>query len=392
MNAKTKMQHARIGLLLDEPFFGALLLGLTSIEDKAGQHTKTMATDGVSLYWHTGQIEKWSEAEIKTVLAHEALHCALLHPLRRGNRQPSDWNVACDHAVNLVLEQCNEDAIAKGRPAPFAWPHDCQPLKDAQHKGKSAEEIYSDAQQSNQGDQTDPNGQPGQGQGNGQPQLGDGMGDVLDAPAPDQSSKDSLEATWKQQAVQAAQAAKGRGNVPSEMAKLIDELLNPKVSWQEILRRFVRDNAKDDYSFARPNTRYAATGFILPSLHSQKLGTIAIVRDTSGSTQDWQAEILAELAGIISEAQPSKIIVIDADASVQRVLELDPSDPLPTDAIGGGGTDFVPALEALEQFDPLCAVYLTDLDGRFPDAAPNFPVLWATNSEQQAPFGETIKV
>lgn len=387
MKPKDKMQRARISLLLDEPFFGALLLGLTPREDKAGDHTKTMGTDGVSLYWHTAQIDNWTEPEIKTVLAHEAMHCALLHPLRRGDRDMGQWNVACDHAVNLVLEACNEEAKSKGRPAPFAWPKNPTPLMDKRHAGKSAEEIYCDAQQQ-------PQGQDGNGQGKGQGQDNEpGMGDVLDAPAPDPASKGALEATWKQQTVQAAQGAKGRGSIPAAMVKLVDELLNPKASWQELLRRFIRDNAQDDYSWTRPNSRYASTGFILPSLHSQRLGTIAIVRDTSGSTQDWQGEILAELAGIISEARPSKVIVIDADADVQRVLELDPSDTLPADALGGGGTDFAPALSKLEEFDPLCAVYLTDLDGNMPSAMPNFPVLWATNSrERQVPFGEIVEV
>lgn len=391
MNAKTKMQRARISLLLDEPFFGALLLGLSPVEDKRDEHTSTMATDGVSLYWSTKRIDGWTEAEIKTVLAHEAMHCALLHPLRRGDRAMSGWNSACDHAVNLILEECNEQAAAKGKPAPFVWPHDCEPLKDSQHKGKSAEEIYCSPRDDLNGDGNQ-DGQAGQGNGQGQPQLGDGMGDVLDAPTPDPASKDSLEAQWKQQAVQAAQAAKGRGNVPSSMARLIDELLNPKASWRELLSRFVRDRAQDDYSFTRPNTRYSGTGFILPSLHSQRLGTIAIVRDTSGSTQDWQADILAELAGIISECKPSKVIVIDADSAVQRTLELDSTDALPTDAIGGGGTDFRPALEALEQHDPVCCIYLTDCDGTYPDAEPSFPVLWATNSDSTAPFGETVKI
>lgn len=379
MNAKTKMQRARISLLLDEPFFGSLLLGLTPKEDAQGNVTHTMATDGQSLWWHTGQVEKWSERQIKTVLAHEAMHCALLHPLRRGDRDNGAWNQACDYAVNAILEQCNVDATAKGKPVPFEWPADTKPLLDMSVAGKSAEELYCAPAKN----------QPQQG-GNDD---SSGMGDVIDAPAPDQASKDAIEATWKQNAVQAAQAAKGRGSIPAAMAKLIDELLNPKASWQELLRRFIRDQANDDYSFSRPNTRYASTGFILPSLHSQKLGTIAIVRDTSGSTQDWQAAILAELAGLISECKPGKVIVIDADASVQRVLELDSSDPLPSDAIGGGGTDFVPAIDELEKHSPVCAIYLTDLDGRFPDSAPSYPVLWATNAESTvAPFGETIRI
>lgn len=382
MTPQQKMQRARIGLVLDEPFFGALLLGLKSIEDKAGQHTKTMATDGQSLYWHSEQIGKWTEPEIKTVLAHEALHCALLHPLRRGDREAKRWNVACDLAVNAVLEQCNLDAKQSGRPAPFTWPTEPKPVLDMNQASKSAEEIY--------GAMPEPPPSGGNGQGDGQGNE-PGMGDVMDAPCPDQSAKDNMEANWKQQTVQAVQVAKGRGNVPASMAKLVDELLNPKASWQEILRRFIRDWAADDYSWTQPNKRYSGP-FILPSLHSQRLGQIAIIRDTSGSTQDWQAEILAELAGIISETKPSKVLVIDADSMVHRILELDSDDQLPTDALGGGGTDFRPALAELADRDIACAVYLTDLDGQFPDEEPSFPVLWATNSESTAPFGDTIKV
>lgn len=378
MNAKQKMQRSRIALLLDEPFFGSLLLGLQPREDKDGTVAKTMATDGVSLWWNTERVGKWSEAEIKTVLAHEALHCALLHPLRRGDRQPEQWNIACDHAVNLILEACNDEAREKGKAPPFVWPHDCAALMDKAHVGKSAEEIYCAAPE-----------RSGGGDGDGQ---GGGMGDVLDAPVPDPASKDALEAQWKMNVVQAAAAAKARGTVPAGMRALVDELLNPRVNWRETLRQFIRSRAADDYSFARPNMRYAASGFILPSLRSERLGTIAIIRDTSGSTQDWQKEILAELAGLMAEARPEKVIVIDADACVQRVLELEPGDALPTDALGGGGTDFRPALTELEKHEPVCAVYLTDLAGTFPDVEPAFPVLWATDSDDRAPFGDTIKI
>ncbi len=32
----------------------------------------------------------------------------------------------------------------------------------------------------------------------------------------------------------------------------------------------------------------------------------------------------------------------------------------------------------------------TDLEGSFPDAAPNHPVLWAATKDHPAPFGEVI--
>jgi predicted metal-dependent peptidase len=61
---------------------------------------------------------------------------------------------------------------------------------------------------------------------------------------------------------------------------------------------------------------------------------------------------------------------------------------------GGGGTSFVPALEAIElDGQAVCAVCITDLDGTFPDNAPLLPVLWLSTDESNiAPFGETVYV
>lgn len=385
MQAEKKLFKAKLGLLLDAPFWGSLLCNL-----KAEQaNIPTMATDGKRLLWSAAQVEKWSLPEVQTVLAHEVGHCMLLHHTRRGDRDSETWNKACDYAVNLILESANVAARNQGKPLPFVWPVSTPPLLDNQYAGMSAEAIYKVLKQKEQG-------QGGQGQGQGQgSEQGKGqpsMGDVLDSPAQDEDSQGKEEATWQQATIQAAQAAKGRGEVPGEVKTLIDNILNPKVDWKEVLRRFIRDRAKDDYNFSRPNRRYMASGFVLPSLYSQRIGTIGIIRDTSGSTQDWQKEILSELASIISECKPEKVVVIDADSRVQRVLELDPSDELPTDALGGGGTDFCPALEKMENFQPVCCIYLTDLDGTFPTSEPSFPVLWATNNSLQVPFGEIVKI
>jgi predicted metal-dependent peptidase len=35
-------------------------------------------------------------------------------------------------------------------------------------------------------------------------------------------------------------------------------------------------------------------------------------------------------------------------------------------------------------------IYLTDLEGDFPDTPPPFPVLWVSTTSHVAPFGTTI--
>ena len=39
------------------------------------------------------------------------------------------------------------------------------------------------------------------------------------------------------------------------------------------------ERAKDDYSWSRPNRRYASMGIFMPSLYSERMGTIVVVTD-----------------------------------------------------------------------------------------------------------------
>lgn len=373
--AQLKMQRARIALLLEEPFFGSLMLGLKPVEDGPGDVTTTMATDGVKLWWHPKFVNTLSERETGTVLAHEAMHNACLHQLRRGDRDAQAWNVACDHAVNLVLEECNEMARTKGSAEPFPWP-ECGVLRDTQHVGKSAEEIYvaESGKPDSSGDSP-------------------GMGGVLDAPG-DEADKQAQEANWKVAMVQAALAAKGCGKLPASLARLVEDQINPQPRWQELLRAFVREAAKDDYAWSKPNYRYSSTGFVLPSLHSRRLGRITVAVDTSGSIDATLLNtFMGEVENICAECRPESVTLIDCDAEVNSIRECDPSDPLPRDFQGGGGTAFEPVMVALENDPPVCLIYLTDLRGSFPDVEPGYPVFWAVHgNDGQAPFGHTVRI
>ena len=375
MNADQKFQRARVQMILDQPFFGALLLGLRTSKDK---NIPTMGTDGERLVWSPDFVDKLDEKEVCTVLCHEVMHAALLHPLRKQGRDHKKWNVACDYAANSVIESCNEEAKAKNQAIPFPWPKVAKPLLNPAYKGMSAEEIYNQLPD-------DPSG----GDGAGDP---GGLGEVLDGPQ-DPSQQQQQECSWKVQLQQAATVAKQQGKLPAEMERLVDEALNPKRSWKEILREFVTSVARDDFSWSRPNRRYLQSGFILPSLYSQRMGRLAVVIDTSGSIdQALLNEFVGEVEAICHECRPEKITIIDADAMVNSVREYEATDPLPRDFKGGGGTDFRCALEKLEEDPPVAAIYMTDLCGSFPNQEPSFPTLWATKEDGQAPFGVTIKL
>src|SRR5215469_8738088 len=95
-----RIQKARTALVLDHPFFGSLLFRLKGQESRS---VKTMATDGITLYYNPEFIHTLTAATLVGALAHEVLHPALHHHVRRSGRDPKRWNVACDYAVNPLL-------------------------------------------------------------------------------------------------------------------------------------------------------------------------------------------------------------------------------------------------------------------------------------------------
>lgn len=394
-----RLTLARTALVLDAPFFGALSLRMPFV--LAPEKTRTMATDGRAVYFAEDYVDKCADAQLVWSIAHEVLHCALLHHTRREARDAERWNVACDYAINPLLDE-----------AGFAAP----PIKvcnDPAYKGMSAEEIYArlppppppppppeSDDSSGEDDSADDGGQddaPGSGNsdadaddnGDGNP-LADMPGAILDAPEPAQD-----EGEWQLATKQAANAAAMMGKLPSGMAALIKEQTRPKVDWRALLRRFVQECARADYSMRTPNRRYIQQGLFLPSLRSEAMPPLVFIVDTSGSTQSMLAAFRAEAQSIVEECAPECTYVVHCDADVAHVETVERDEALTMETMhGGGGTDFRPpfAWVDAEGVEPACAVYITDGDGTYPDQAPAYPVLWAMTTARVAPWGETVRL
>jgi len=69
--------------------------------------------------------------------------------------------------------------------------------------------------------------------------------------------------------------------------------------------------------------------------------------------------------------------------------------PVKLTAKGGGGTDFAPVFDYADKNLPdiQCLIYLTDLQGSFPEAEPSYPTMWISNSTTDtAPFGQVVRM
>lgn len=406
-----RISKQRTALVLDQPFFGALALRLRVVEDPS---CKTFWTNGEALGYNPTYLSSLNDLETRGVLAHEVLHVANGHCWRMGDRDPDLWNDACDHAINPIVLDAGM-LLPKGV------------LVDARFKGKSAEEIYGIlAQEKRQREkQKQAEGKQGGGKGsntsNSPPQSPSGAngantpstppvagssphvvpscGEVRQYTADDKAQQ---EADWKVAVLQAAKAAKMRGALPGSLAGMVADAVEPAVDWRPLLHRFAQESSPTDYSFAMPHRRYLHMGLYLPSLNEPAVGDAVFVRDSSGSLWDeTQAQFAAEIIAVNEGVRPRRLIVMDCDTRVTQMQIFERGDAVDFDlqpVRGGGGTSFVEPFTRLatEGIHPAFLVYLTDMDGRFPDETPSYPVLWASTTPlkraRKAPFGETVEV
>jgi len=398
-----RLTRARTALLLDHPFFGALLLRLKLTEC---ERIETMATDGIALFYNPSFLDHLSDRELVGVLAHEVMHPALQHHTRRGERKPHLWNIACDHAINPILTE-----------AQLTLPNGA--LYDPRFAGMNAERIYSlldtNAEEEFPDSQDDSSEQNGNGPGESAscpasdsenalsvPSTPGGFGQVLDAPDPDHPGEPATEGQrslqsqeWRIAVEQAQRTALAAGKIPAGIQRTIEQTRHAPVDWREALRRFFSQTIPQDYRWTPPNRRFVWAGLYLPGLHREGLGEIAVAIDCSGSvTAKLLSKFSTEVNAIAAEARPEMVRVLYCDAAIQRVDEFAAGEQIELNPAGGGGTDFRPVFTYLEerQIEPRCLIFLTDLAGTFPDDSPSYPVIWAATSEGTAPFGETVAI
>lgn len=372
ISPKDKMTKARANLVMLEPFFGTLALRLKLKEDP---ECKTAWVDGVTMGYNPKWVDGLPLTKVVGLFAHETMHPALLHHTRRGSRNARKWNVAADYVINNTLVKVGFDLPET----------ECI---DKKYEGMSTDHVYNLLPDMPE----NPDGQNGEDPG--------GCGAVRDAPSgngkspPTESETRAQEAEWKMALAQAAHVAKQAGKLPADMERLVEELLEPQLPWKQILRRFMTEKAKDDFSWLRPDRRFVSNGLYLPSRQSEGSGEMVVVIDTSGSIgQKELIEFGSELAGIIADVKPTKTYVIYCDAAVQKVDEFSPDETLTLEMMGGGGTDFRPPFDYLDgrSLDPKAVVYLTDGYGAFPDDEFRVPTMWVINNEQVIPpWGEHL--
>ena len=393
----------KTALLLHCPFFASLLLDIMQIRigkfpdvfpqaiDQGGKQVpafETMATDGKTIYIDEDFLKSLPIENTVFGVCHEIGHAMWLH-MDRGKRfqdtgfdgqkfQPMLWNMAADFVINDMLVKAKIGKIkldADGNPE---WL-----LSDKYTCDMSVEAVYRDLVK---------NGMPKDCKGKGKGQAQDthiyDLGDLS-------------EGELKRAVASAADAAKAIGKLPAALERFAEQLLDPQVSWQELLRTtVVTQTSRDTQNWARPHRRrLTSQGVYLARPSAYGCDCIVVAVDTSGSIGQKELTVFfSELADIIRTCRPEVVHVLGVDSRVASHVELPGDVDITNDPPkvgGGGGTDFNPAFAWVEEHDvrPDSFVYFTDLQGPGPREEPGYPVIWcSTTPNLKGDIGQTIYV
>ncbi len=372
MDVDTRLAKAKTSLILEHPFIGTIALNMPFRLDES---IPTAATNGKEVIFNPKFCDELSDEELKFLVAHECFHPMLEHNFRRGERDPKKWNQAADYVINQLL---TDEGVGK-----------------MPEMGLLDRSIYDAGNGTSEGifgilPEPDDDGDGGGDGGYNGTDL-DECRDADGSPA----DKEQQAAEWRVKTAQAAQAAKMMGKMSSNMQRVVDDVLTPKVDWREVLQRFVVKCKSDSRTFARPNRRMLSQGLYLPSADGETLGEIAVAIDCSGSVNDRElAQFASELRVIQEDHKPRCLHVLYFDSEVCGYECYGPDDDLDIKPHGGGGTAYSPVFNYMQEnmIDPVACVFLTDLCCMDFGEQPDYPVLWVSEYDHETPFGEVVTV
>ena len=404
-----EFSKARTRLVTRAPFFGFLAMQMRPrlAKPEDGCPTAGIAQDG-SVILNAEFCDPLTDKEMAGLVAHEVMHPGLNFWLRKKSRHHKLFNIAHDLSFNPIVMEMAKGEITLPKGAPL----------DEKFEGMGAEEIYSYLLKGDVGtpgitkckthngpEITIDVNQPDGGGGSDTDQFEDCRGDLADsdkgqkAAKGDTAAQKELEGEWKLNLAQAAQEhEKRKGTLPAGLKRYLDEILHPKLEWDEVLARWVGENGTpDDYAYTRPSRRSESVGSYLPSISGAGKADVAILVDTSGSIpQERLKRVLGETQGIC-ESLGVEIRAMVVDAALHDDLNIEDAMSLAAKLKGGGGSDFNPAFDKLfeDGFDGAVIAFTDGMISVPAEIPVNLKgVLWITDNTENppCPWGDHLQV
>lgn len=361
--AADNLRKAKVQLVIQQPFFASIILKRT-IDIRDDVPTAYVTPIG-KIVIGTAFLARLTVQQTMGLLAHETMHYAMLHHVRVGWRKPRAANIAMDKVINDILKHSGfelpPEGIFQDGARDYAW-----------------EQLYDENE--------------GGGGGYGPYQPGNGTDDLSAEGINDVTSEQIEEI--KQELSQALSVAKNKGDIPAGMERLINDIINPRTPWFQLLERYMTQLIRSGQSWRRPNKRFACHDIYLPTYDmTPHMGTIVVVSDESGSVGEKERQHFAgHFNKILEVCKPERVILLHVDTVVHKAEEFTMEDcPIVFKTYAAGGTHMPVAFDwvAKEGIEPDCMVFLTDGETDYGDAQ-DYPVIWLITTDCVASHGETI--
>ena len=365
-----KLARASKTLILSEPFYGLFLVGLNKVI------RKDIPTAGVSKHGIGIQLSinpdffmALPDKHQIGLLKHELLHVSFGHMVLR-DLYPNHklFNIAADLEINQYID---DDYLPEGGLVLETFPELNLPKR-------AGTKVYYDLLEKSCDDGTCETLQNILNQMDGDSQYDHKTWEEFDdlSEADKKLVKKQVEHQLKETA---EQTEKKRGNIPGELAGLIERLryLEPaSFDWKGYLKRFVGNSTITYTKKLRRkfNKRYSGS----PGLKIKFKNNILVGVDTSGSvSNDELKEFMNELAHMHKTGH--EITVAQCDTDIKSIEKFNPKKDWQVE--GRGGTEFQPVIDLFNKKKGLytALIYLTDGECYPPDDCPA-NTLWVHSS------------
>ncbi len=386
--------YLRDELCIDLPYMER---ALSVLIPQGKENVNAFATEGVYLYYppaHYLQLFEKNELFLRRAYLHTVLHCLYAHLWQRGKREEFRWNLACDIAVEYVIDGLNKPSTRRL----LSWQR--QSYYDLMHKRKilSAAGIYELLSEET----------PERLRALAQEFYTDdhALWEMKDSkrPIPNQPQQsEEAQKKWQKIARQTQFQKEKSDRTEDAIAAAMQAEITAKRkrrNYKEFLMKFAafKENMRCDmdsfdlnyYTFGLRN--YGNLPLIEPleTREERRISEFVIVVDTSYSTSgELVRSFLQETLHILLEKNvffsTAKIHLIQCDDTVQEELIIQSEEQAKAllshfEIKGGGNTDFRPAftyVETLRKKGELRnlggVLYFTDGNGTYPAKKPDYP-------------------
>jgi len=366
LTTEEKIQRAKIQIQKRNSFFAYLSLFMKFQESK---DLPDYAGMGVNVkgdcFYKKEFVDKLTDEELQAVITHEILHLALLHLIRRGNRNPEVWNLTTDTAVNYVLKENG-----------FRLPDGCiipdsnnevtffgQTLTDCDKK--SAEELYDDLKIPEQKklkiyvkELQDGSGKDGKKSFDIHIEGEEKM---------TEKEKKKIKDEWLGKIQEAVTISKMKGDLPRGMERLIEGLHKEQIDWKSLLYNYISQQIPYNHSYNYPHKKSVSSGVYMPNILKEKVDVVIGI-DVSGSVgQKELSDFLSEIIGIARAFQDRidmRLITHETEVTNDYMVRNGNIEKIKKMKIeGGGGTSHIQPFEYVKDKARDCKVVIWLTDG-----------------------------